>query len=442
MTDQYTPFAGSGQRDTDAAIESVADAGLEAERVRYKLFNKLFNRVDRAVNEILAGGLKGLSADGADLNHIQRLYPPGASSYMMDDAINVLRANTGGEEYHTEMCVYHSDGVKYLIALELQGYTVDVFNLTTKVRTQHDLSSTLPAASGDWQPVSVCTDNEFAYVLFADTSGSYTRRVHSYDLSDWSVNSAWSASYDCGTGLSDPTLGNVIICADGLIAVNRSWVQVVTSCIYILDTSDGSLAGGGNGDTTLGASDYTRSCIASDGTYVYFAVDDNAAGPDQLCSMSIASGAVGCGGAGWPLTTGVTYDILAAQGKVVSTTFNGTFIATPAVADSGTIADDETFLENAYQSGLGFDGQHFWQIGTNHTSNISFVTRLTMLPAVVDGADYNFGEPIFPCFALSQTASAVTPPSKLIFDGCDFWFVANGGSGGSGIFRFPKPLIR
>lgn len=451
MTDKFDPvFATSGSVDSETEYNIYVNNGLVDERVRYKCFNKLHQLPQQKINSLLDGELRGF--DGSDLNHITQLYPSSVASTFIEDSQNVLRADTPGENYAKDMCFYiDSSGVKHWVALETQGRTVDDFNLSTGVRTQHDLSSGLPTPSaGFWYPCSVCTDNEYLYVLFSDqaTAGgaSSDRYVQSYDLDTFSVNTSWPAEgrnvggTNKGTGIT----GGILVCTTGKLAVNCCWDYANNQGIRIMDSSDGSVLTTGDGDNPAVTVDYARNTFTSDGNYIYFAVRDTSTTYDHFCSVDITNASVGCGGTGFPKQSEVAGDVvlqvIAGNGIVVYVfdNYNRYWVASPNNADHGYLSITSDYGDVII--GLGFDGVSFWALAKNAASSIPYVVELPNLEAQMDGTDYSYTAPRE--WAISANASNLGATTRLIFDGADFYYAGNNGLSNSGIFRFPKALVK
>ena len=160
--------------------------------------------------------------------------------------------------------------------------------------------------------------------------------------------------------------------------------------------------------------------------------------------MSIsAGGSTGCGGTGWPKTSEVSGDavsnIISGNGIVVYTHVADSYVwvASQENADLGCISLPATYGNTML--GIGFDGRNFWAIAKNSGDDIPYIFKIKNLEAQ-RGSNLTMMDVQY--WKVSISAANIGDGSRLIFDGSDFYYAGNNGSGDSGIFRFPKPLLR
>jgi hypothetical protein len=477
-------WAASGTTDEpDAPKKTVGFAG--ADQPAMERFNWLHNLIQTKVNEIVSERLSGLYEDAAAPTAMLTTKLFDEPWGLTDDDVNTLSGGSG--KSYVDLGVYFDStaNTPRLLALDRAGNSVDVYDprALTALDASGDLTSDLPSGSGEtWEALSMATDGTYVYITFVDTN-SDEYQVQSWLISDWSVNTGWSATGTALPGSGTPSLGyvpaSIKIVSATKLAVLNNWITVSaasSTALSIIDSSDGSITASGAGDCPTGDSCETYPGLASDGTNVFFGTRGSTG--RYLCSATIANPQVGCGGTGYPLTISTP---IAGQPNFLSqcgpnliaapiSVYSGHAITDAVLhtcnadeADLGEIVRgqngassplpaDEWFVQTIYDS--RYDGINLWlacNVRDLSGSNSAAVVKIdasklpnnassNKTPAVIDIAS---------CFRVgSNVMSGDTALGRLMsleFDGRDLWIVKENrpSQTDSGkIFRLPLALLR
>ena len=467
-------FAEDGTFDADATFATWAGNGYVDERVRYKGLNKVLNRADSRINDIIERGPKTLRKSAARVDVIRNLYTPDNSFSFGISPSNKIDTGDSTKIYYRPAPALINNERKILFNnydLSSPG-EIDVFDVTTMTleTTITGLESGLPTDGGleAWCTCKVICDDTYAYVLFEDRgAGSVyldTTRLKAFLLSDWSPHTGWPTA---GTAVGGDGKGSSIcfansshlVVSDGSLTVNNN----TDAGLNLIDITDGSIIDSGCGDIT-GITDGQVSRLCSDGTNIYFIVTDTST--RIVCTATIADLTAGVAVGSWPISItfspGHAGDIACGGGYicVVSSATITNYVRYSTV-DQGigmtlalSPADDET-IDNPGLFNVCYDGFNFWARGlresggtTRHAIFKIDLNRACRVGETLLNNDFN----IISWFAFDidsgtthSTTIGTLEEAYLVSDGRDIWFPGHPADSDdlSGIvYRLPKTALR
>jgi hypothetical protein len=298
-------WANSGTKETTLTDAKKELGWVGADQPEIERFNYLQNRADVAINDIIRERVNSYYDGATDhklmLSSGQWVNPWGLTS----DTANVI-AGGATKEYRDLAVSFTSAGDARLMVLDHNTIKIEIYDPRTMalVDTSDVLTDDLPAAGATWEPLNMCTDGTYVYVVLVDTNAAPdVYRVQAWTISDWSVRTGWPAT---GTALTDT--GNVggqsceiIVASATMLAVlnkNTTITADTDEIITIMNIATGVIVSEGAGDAPVAVAADPSNGFCSDGTNVYFSVFGS--GNGYFCSASIADPTAGCGGANYP----------------------------------------------------------------------------------------------------------------------------------------------
>jgi hypothetical protein len=463
--------------DTDAQLEDWVEKGYVDEGVWCEGLNKVFNRIETAINDNVDEGpaapvttpmdfVKGFFSDTnsqvfTTQDHSVSI-DPASAAFMTDASLAII------EGKKKIVCITSDGSDNFNIqVIDLETNTLDSSFTISTAGTLTAIGGLATGSGQQWWPDAICCDEAYAYILWNEDNASPEEYyVQSYSLADWSVNTSWPA-YGCQLSDAEQLSLNpaqLKIANEDFLMVSQPWVEIAAGTdagVAIIDKETGVVEGSGAGDTSFssgGSVGYT----CSNGTYVFFAVVD--ATSVEICSMPIATpGATGCGGDYWPYSLSVNgrdylTGLLCAGGTVVAS-YSNTYVATVHFVDNCagcfvTTADNH-ILERLY--GIATDGVNIWGVGyrdiTGGTTPTSAIFRLDFLHSYADYAagperpeeiviGTSYGDNLVKTFRLETAGVDVIGGSQrwMAFDGADLWIDIS--FTGDSIYRLRKALLR
>lgn len=377
------------------------------------------------------------------------------------DAENTI---TGGstKKYVDIKPYFTTDGGPRLLVLDNTNKKIEVWNPKTRtlVITTNALTDDLPSGGSEtWQCIAMCTDGTDVYVAFTDTNASPDEhRIQAWTIdvsaSDWSVKSGWAATGTALTATGNHSTNqsrdlDIIIASSTKLAV-ASCCQVITGssseAISIIDKSDGSILSEGAGDSTTGSGEEVIGRICSDGTYIYFTVNNG--GTPVLCSAAISDATTGSGGTGYPrsLTANSFYGVLCSCGSelIVTSIWEINGLATSSVfhTHNSTNASLQDVLLGQNSAGtpvvsdhyilkvptdICFDGVNLWILGgiDQGANDLLVLCKIdaAKLHASTLADDLQLNDIIAGSYVVCEVPNTANDLwlTSMTFDGSDLW---------------------
>lgn len=441
MVDKYTPWAidSVGETDvngpkveTDATFtEAKIRKGSTAERFPYPTFNRLMNRADVSINDLLNNTPPSVSSRENAIS----LGIYSEEDCFADGASELNQVLISGATLRT-IWPTKIEGVPKILAVNMTSGNASIIIVdpeTMEVEATQDLSGGL--AAGTWTIQGVVADGTNAYVCFQKSTNE--QYVQAYDMATWAVADGWPAT---GTQYSTgSTLAMVqIIHADAVsLAIASNNASIGTrEMITLVSKADGTITDTGNGDSTATGTQALKD-LASNGTNLFFYISG------KLCSAFIADLSTGGGGTAWPLTTTYGGRTFAAGEVVYSAGAGGLTVVHQDCAYGFTyVTADNRVIDEPLR--MGYDGINWWCLcdydpadAGNHRPGLTrlYLEKSTRgQDALTSRTDlekfcrtYNLG---------AWTLASLGPISSdvpLNHDGRDFWF----SDGSTIIHRFP-----
>lgn len=456
-------------------------SGTSADRPFVEYFNYLQNRVENAIDRIIEERLNTFYDGATDASKMISTGLWDDSWGCTSDAANVIAG--GATKAYVDMGVYFdSNKNPHLLILDDTNKKIEVWDPRSLEHETDldsgDLTADLPSdADQEWEAISMCTDGTSVYVTFWDThDAANTHQIQSWNISTWIVKDGWpSTGTEFGSGEHpDGAIltkqSRVIVASENkLAAVNCGYTITADDdpIITIIDITDGTIDAVGSGDAPVDSAEAV-SCIASDGTNLFFCV--KASVNFYVCSATIADPTAGCGGANYPLSVGTKemMSITSCGPNLITSTFRATndsdiiirtHSATDADLDQITLGQnsadtpivaDEYILQDPGNS--CFDGINLWIVGSFNISGASTgvlikidVSRLMLLDVATTR---QLGDVIGGAYAISPDVAnsfGGIKDSRVIFDGRDVWCTLETRASqtlSGNIFRLPLAALR
>jgi hypothetical protein len=378
--DKINPLGETGGKDTDTVLSTWVDNGWVDERVRYKALNKVFNRSDNKINEIIERGPGcSLSNDPYSIG----VFSPDISTFAPYDGANIIdpTASAGGTNTDLVYTVIHGKRVILTVknATRLTIYDIDEMDFLEDIE-----AATLGLPLGSI--ISACGDGQYVYVLYAVSGTPDQYWVKGYD-----PDNSWAEIWSSGTQLEvyeqsfSGHQAKIRMANSDKLYVTCPWVEIdsgTDAAVTILDKGDGSIDGSGAGDVNSSSTGHVhRAC--SNGTYIFMLIFEGS--NYVISSMSISSqGATGCGWKWLPsqyASWSTVSDVGCCGETIVVTHTTGnlyTRLTTGYGITSYFLPGDADKAESLGR--ICCDGLNFWAIGTREnlggTSDVLMLYRL------------------------------------------------------------------
>ena len=463
-------FAENGDVDTDAVFNSWASNGYTPSigRVRYKGINKVLNRADAKLNEVIERLPKSLPDEIGELPFVQNLFTPTNDFSNAGSNLNVFDLS-GDVSNFKDICFAIINGERKILIVDYSTADSDpikVFDIATGAYESAcgDISGDLSTPTTDWCSMSICCDATYCYVVFRDEGPTPDEfRVQSWALTDWSVNPGWPSTglaLTAGSVSIDDEMVRIRNAADDKLACTQPWVAVssgTSAGINIISKDDGTSDGVGAGNVGS-VSNGQVSAVCSDGTTVFFSVE--LAASVMICGMTIASpGANGPSGVHWPYaySCGPTeFGGIACSGNIiVATWMDETALFTVLHTERGYMARYDT--GNSQEANICgpvcFDGEEFWSFGERIPYVGYDVAHLFRLAGAHRGGNNetagpyqeivsdgeSFVESFLTTASYSGTKITYFYAGGILSDGRDLWFY---GAQSQKLYRLPRSLTK
>jgi len=380
---RLTPLGDTGSIEADSTFEAWVENGWVDEWVKYKRFNKAFNRSDNKINEIINFGQGSGVVSSA---HVLGVFD--SSSHAPYDDTNIIdpvASTLGGTNNDFVYTKINSKNVILTVKGQSRLTIYDIDNMAFS----EDVELTDLGISGTI--LSACGDGESVYVLYKVSGTPDEYWICAYNTDGWTVKSGWSGAVQLHVYEQsfDVEQAKIRMASATKVFVQCPWVDIDSgsdAAITIVDASDGTIDGVGSGDvaSTTNGQIY-RAC--SNGQYIFMLIYN---GSDVVVSsMSIASpGVTGCGWTWLPSTYPVSISAseiggIAVCGETVVVTYrDGSNIFSKLTTIQGYTAHFQTSNPDIIEN-LGHvcsDGVNFWAMGTRErqgsTNDILMFYRL------------------------------------------------------------------
>ena len=309
-------WAETGDKESTLTDEKKAAGFTGGDKPPIERYNYLLNRLDAKADRIIEERINSFYDDATDHKLMMSTGLWSDSWGIGSDTPNTISCGAT-KEFRDTAVFFDADSNPRLLVIDNANCTIEVWDprALTKSITTNALSDDLVSGGGEtWEPYSMCTDGTSVYVMLADTNAAPdTHIIQAWtideDAADWDVKTGWPATGTALTGTGNAVStnkdGRVIVADADYLACCCAWNTIGAAsdpAIIIVDITDGTFSGAssGAGDAPQ-AGDTTDSAICSDGTNIFFGVEDGL-GDIDICSATIANPQVGCGGANYPFS--------------------------------------------------------------------------------------------------------------------------------------------